>query len=160
MPEVGDIAPDFNLLDQNQNRVELKKALSKEKVLLVFYPKNDTPVCTAQLCDYRDNYAQFQSLGVQIFGITISTIEGFQHEKFAEKIQAPFPLLNDYDSRITKRYDAMSITGMPKRALFLIGEDGKILYKHVEALPVFRRKSEDLLADLRKVLGNAEKLAS
>src|SRR5215470_6746443 len=115
MPEVGQKAPDFNLLDQNQQRVELKKALAKGKVLLVFYPANDSPVCTAQLCDYRDHYAAFQKLGVQIFGISIAHIESHANLKFAEKFHFPFPLLNDYDSRITKAYDVMSILGIPKR---------------------------------------------
>lgn len=150
--EVGDKAPDFNLLDQNRERIILSKALSKGKVLLVFYPANDTPVCTAQLCDYRDHYSQFQTLGVQIYGISISpTFEN--HEKFAKKHHFPFPLLNDYDSRVTKEYGVMSFMGMPKRALFLLGEDGKVLYKHVEFLPIFRRSSEDLVKALAQVLG-------
>ncbi|MCE9624715.1 MAG: redoxin domain-containing protein, partial [Deltaproteobacteria bacterium] len=131
MPEVGDKAPDFNMLDQNQERVELKKILAKGKVLLVFYPGNDTPVCTAQLCDYRDHYGAFQQLGVQIYGISIAHPEDFANKKFADKYQFPFPLLNDYDSRVTKAYKVISITGMPKRALFLLAEDGTILYKHV-----------------------------
>src|SRR5262245_33240683 len=121
MPEVGDKAPDFNLLDQNQQRIELKKILSKGKVLLVFYPGNDTPVCTAQRCDYRDHDAQFQQLGVQIYGISIASIESHANLKFAEKYSLPFPLLNDYDSRITKAYKVMSIAGFPKRALYLLG---------------------------------------
>ena len=158
MPEVGDKAPDFNLLDQNQNRLELKKLLGKGMVLLVFYPGNDTPVCTAQLCDYRDNDAQFQQLGVQILGISIASIESHANRKFAEKYQFPFPLLNDYDSRVTKAYKVMSIAGFPKRALYLIGQDGKILYKHVESLPIFRRTSEDLLKDLKEVVAKAPKV--
>ncbi|HKX11642.1 MAG TPA: redoxin domain-containing protein [bacterium] len=158
MPEVGEKAPDFNLLDQNQARVELKKILSKGKVLLVFYPGNDTPVCTAQLCDYRDNDAQFQQLGVQILGISIASIESHANLKFAEKYSFPFPLLNDYDSRVTKAYKVMSIAGFPKRALYLLGQDGTILYKHVESLPIFRRSSEDLLKDLKEVIAKAPKV--
>jgi len=158
MPDVGDKALDFNLLDQNQERFELKKALSKGKVLLVFYPGNDTPVCTAQLCDYRDNYAQFQQLGVQIYGISIATIESHANLKFAEKYQFPFPLLNDYDGRVTKAYKVMSIAGFPKRSLYLLSEDGSILYKHVESLPIFRRSSQDLLKDLKEVLAKAPKV--
>lgn len=158
MPEVGDKAPDFNLLDQNQQRLELKKMLAKGKVLLVFYPGNDTPVCTAQLCDYRDNDAQFQQLGVQIYGISIASIESHANLKFAEKYQFPFPLLNDYDGRVTKAYKVMSIAGFPKRALYLLNQDGSILYKHVESLPIFRRTSEDLLKDLKEVLAKAPKV--
>jgi len=151
MPDVGEKAPDFNLLDQNNERFILSKALTKGKVLLVFYPGDDTPVCTAQLCDYRDHHSQFQTLGVQVFGITIAhTYE--LHQKFAHKHNIPFPLLNDYDSRVTKEYKVMSIMGVPKRALLLIGEDGTIVYRHVEFLPILRRSSQDLVKDLAKVL--------
>jgi peroxiredoxin Q/BCP len=150
MPDVGQKAPLFNLLDQSLNRFELGKALTKGKILLVFYPGDNTPVCTAQLCDYRDNYKAFEKLGVQIYGINISTTES--HKAFAEKLHLPFPLLNDYDSRVTKSYKVMSFMGTPKRALFLIGEDGKILYKYVELLPIFRRSSEELLKEVKKVL--------
>ncbi len=155
MPEVGDKAPDFNLLNQNQERVELKKILAQGKVLLVFYPGDDTPVCTAQLCDYRDHYAQFQQLGVQIYGISISHPDEHSNLKFSEKFHFPFPLLNDYDSRVTKAYKVISIFGQPKRALFLLAEDGTILYKHVESLPVFRRPSDELLKELKAVIAKA-----
>src|SRR5262245_42263113 len=130
MPNVGDKAPDFNLLDQDQNRIELSKILKNGPVLLVFYPGDDTPVCTAQLCDYRDHYAQFQQLGVQVYGVNNACLE--DHRKFKEKYHFPFPLLNDYDGRITRRFGVMSFMGHPKRALFLIGDTGNILYKHVE----------------------------
>lgn len=153
MPDVGDKAPDFNLLDQSRNRIILSKALKSGKVLLVFYPKDDTPVCTAQLCDYRDQFPAFQKLGVQVFGITIAHPE--EHTHFAESHRIQFPLLNDYDSRVTHEYDVMSIMGTPKRALFLIGEDGGILYKHVEKLPIFRRTSDELIKTLAEKLGVA-----
>ncbi len=150
MPEIGDKAPDFNLLDQNMNRIELGKVCSKGKVLLVFYPADNSPVCTAQLCDYRDHYKDFEKFGVQLYGINISSTEG--HHAFAEKLHLPFPLLNDYDGRVTKKYGVMSFMGVPKRALFLIGADQKILYKHVEFLPLFRRSSEEVVKEIQKAL--------
>ena len=155
MPNIGDKAPDFNLLDQNLERVELKKMLAKGKTLLVFYPGNDTPVCTAQLCDYRDHYARFQKLGVQIYGISIAPTETQANLKFSEKYHFPFPLLNDYDGRVTKSYQVMSMLGMPKRALFLLSEDGTILYKHVESLPIFRKAGEELLQELQEAIAKA-----
>lgn len=155
MPAVGDKAPDFNLLDQNQERLELKKLLAKGKVLLVFYPGDDTPVCRAQLCDYRDHYTGFEKLGVQIYGISISHPDEHSNKKFAEKFHFQFPLLNDYDGRVTKAYKVMSIMGMPKRALFLLNQDGTILYKHVESLPIFRRTSDELLMELQEVIAKA-----
>jgi thioredoxin-dependent peroxiredoxin len=159
MLDPGQQAPDFNLLDQNRERVILSKVLSKGKALLVFYPGDDTPVCTAQLCDYRDHYEEFKKLNVQIYGISISN-DNEIHEAFAKKYQFPFPLLNDYDSRVTKEYGVISFTGHPKRALFLIGEDRSILYKHVEFLPIFRRKSEKLIKEISAVLSEPAKAAS
>ena len=151
MTKVGDKAPDFNLLDQDQNRVELHKILKKGPVLLVFYPADFTPVCTAQLCDYRDHYSAFEKLGVQVYGITIANEA--DHKKFQETHHIPFPLLNDYDARVTKHYGVMSFLGYPKRALFLIEDSGKVIYRHVEAVALFRRSSEDLIHDLAKTLG-------
>jgi len=156
MPEVGEKAPDFNLLDQKRERIILSKAVKSGKVLLLFYPGDDTPVCTAQLCDYRDHYAEFKKLGVQLFGVTINHQEA--HDAFAEKHHFTFPLLNDYDSRVTKEYKVMSISGHPKRALILIGEDMTILYKYVEFLPIFRRPSEELVKTLEEVIAGAPKI--
>jgi peroxiredoxin Q/BCP len=150
MPDVGDLAPDFNALDQNRERFFLSKAVKNGKVLLVFYPGDDTPVCSSQLADYRDHLEEFKKLGVQICGISITHYES--QKAFAEKLALPFKLLNDYDFRITQKYGVMSFTGHPNRALFLIGEDRSIRYKHVELLPVFRRSSEELLELIKPVL--------
>ena len=149
MPNVGEKAPDFNALDQDRNRVVLSSAVKKSKVLLAFYPADKTPVCTAQLCDYRDNLEQFKKLNVQIFGISISNHES--QASFAKENEFSFPLLNDYDTRITKRYGVMSIAGTPKRAIFLIDENQKIVYKHVEFLPITRRTSEELVEEIKKL---------
>jgi len=151
MPEVGEKAPDFNLLDQNRNRVILSKALKSGKVLLIFYPKDNSPVCTAQLCDYRDHFAAFKKLGVQLLAISIAHPE--EHTEFAEHHHFSFPLLNDYDARVTKSYKVMSFMGVPNRAYFLIGEDGTVLYRHVEALPIFRRTAEELTKSIAEKLG-------
>ena len=156
--EIGEKAPDFNLLDQNSERITLSKAVKKGKVLLVFYVKDDTPVCTAQLCDYRDHYDDFKKLGVQIYGVTINNIE--HHEAFAKKLGLPYPVLNDYDGRVTKSYGVMSFTGMPKRALFLIGENQHVLYKHVEFLPLFRRNSEELLKTFAEKIPSASPVSN
>ncbi len=149
--EVGDTAPDFNALDQNLERHILSKAVKKGKVLLAFYAADDTPVCTAQLCDYRDHLEGFQALGVQLFGISIS--DQAEHLKFAQKIHVNYPLLNDYDARITHKYGVMSWLGVPRRAIFLIDETQKILYKRVELLPITRAMSGELFEEMQKLLG-------
>lgn len=148
--EIGDKAPDFNLLNQKHERIELGKLLKKGPVLLVFYPKDNTPVCSTQLKDYGDHYEEIKKLGVQVYGISISLSDS--QEKFCKKLELPFDLLSDYDTRTTRHYDVMSFTGMPKRSLFLIGTDGKILYKHVETLGIFHRSSEEVLKKLKEAL--------
>ncbi|MDX1385993.1 MAG: redoxin domain-containing protein, partial [bacterium] len=110
----GETAPDFNALDQNRERFFLSKAVQKGKVLLAFYPGDDTPVCTAQLNDYSKNIEEFKKRGVQVYGISISSNES--QKKFAEKLELKFPLLADYDTRVTTKYGVMSFTGYPKRA--------------------------------------------
>lgn len=148
MPNVGEKAPDFNALDTKRERFILSKAVAKGKTLLVFYPGDDTPVCSTQLSDYAQHYEDFKKLGVQIYGITITTYNS--QKEFAEKLKAPFPLLNDYDFRITQKYKVMSMMGVPKRALFLIDEKQTILYKQVEILPIFYRNSEEVLEEIQK----------
>lgn len=155
--EIGDQAPDFNLLNQKGERVELNKIIKKGPVLLVFYPKDDTPVCTSQLKDYGKNYEAIKQLGVQTYGISHSRPES--QKEFASKLALPFDLLSDYDTRTSHKYGVKSFTGLPKRALFLIGSEGKILYKHVEALGIFKRSSEEVLKSLSAALPATSKSA-
>ncbi len=154
MPEIGEKAPDFNALDNQQQRFILSSQVKKGKVLLAFYPADNTPVCTAQLCDYRDHLEEFKGLSVQVVGISISNHE--KQSEFAKKQEFNFPLLNDYDTRITHKYDVMSFTGHPKRAVFLIDENQKILFKHVEFMAITRRTSEELLEKIKSFLPQDE----
>ena len=149
--QVGETAPDFNALDQDRNRFFLAKAAAKEKILLVFYPADDTPVCSTQLAEYGKNIEAFKSRGIQVYGISISSNES--QKEFHQKLGLPFPLLADYDTRITTKYGVMSFTGHPKRALFLIGEDRKVLWKHVEALAISYRSTEEILSQVDKLFG-------
>jgi len=148
--QINESAPDFNALDQNRERFFLSKACQKGKVLLAFYPGDDTPVCTKQLKEYGENIEAFKKRGIQIFGISISTNES--QKKFHEKLSLPFSLLADYDTRITTKYGVMSFTGHPKRALFLLDEEGKVLYKHVECMAISYRSTEELLESIDEVV--------
>ncbi len=156
--QVKDTAPDFNALDQDRQRFFLAKAAAKGKLLLAFYPADDTPVCSNQLADYGRNMAAFKTRGIQVYGISISSNES--QKEFHEKLSLPFPLLADYDSRITKKYGVMSFTGHPQRALFLIGEDQKIIWKHVEGLPISYRSAEEVLAKIDELFGPPPKPAA
>lgn len=141
MPNVNDKAPEFNLTDEQGRNFSLASHRG-ERLLLVFYPGDNTPVCTLQLCDYRDGVEAFAGLGVQVVGISNDSADS--HRKFKAKYNLPFILLTDPDLETAERYDSKGLMGM-KRSVFLIDEEGVIRYKHVESLAVFRRSRDELL---------------
>jgi peroxiredoxin Q/BCP len=137
---VGDVAPDFEL-PSTQGPLRLSKELEQGAVLLVFYPGDDTPVCTRQLCDYRDHLEDFAGLGVRVVAINPQGLES--HQKFAARHALPFPLASDADKRVCREYGALGLLGMAKRALFLVAQDGRVAYAKAD-LPIFRRSADEL----------------
>ena len=97
----GQPAPDFAAPDQSGNLIELT-SLRGQKVALYFYPKDDTPGCTAQACNLRDHQAELKAANVQVIGV--STDSEVSHQKFAQKYDLPFPLLADADQKIVRDY--------------------------------------------------------
>ena len=97
----GDKAPDFNTVDQHGKPVSLVDFIGK-KVILYFYPKDDTPGCTAEACSFRDNYAPLTDKGLVVIGV--STDNEISHQKFINKYQLPFSLLADTDHSIVEAY--------------------------------------------------------
>ena len=138
--EIGDRAPEFTL-PSTQGEISLAQQLEKGSVLLVFYPGDDTPVCTKQLCDYRDNLAIFGDLGVQVLGINPQSLSS--HERFAAKHDLPFPLMSDSDKATCRAYGAIGFLGMTKRALVLVGPDGRVRWQRSD-LPIFHRSAAEL----------------
>ncbi len=139
--QVNDSAPDFSLTDDSGTQFTLSEHRG-QRLLLVFYPGDDTPVCTAQLCDYRDGIEAFSDLGVQVVGISGDNTES--HRKFREKHDLPFVLLSDPGLAVAEAYGCKGLMGM-KRGVFLLDEDHVCRYAHVETVAVFRRKREELL---------------
>ena len=119
MSAVGDKAPDFDLEADNGTRFKLSDQRGR-RVLLVFYPGDNTPVCTAQLCEYRDGFDDYRELGVDVVGISRDDTES--HRQFKQRRMLPFKLLSDPDLVAAKRYGAAGMLGM-KRAVFLVDED-------------------------------------
>ena len=146
-PEVGDRAPDF-VLPSSRGQVELKSLLAKGPVLLVFYPGDDTPVCTKQLCDYRDNLGVFQKLGIQVVALNPQSEDS--HGKFAEKHRLPFPVAADASGAVTRAYGARGLFGMTKRALVLVGRDGKIAWRKTD-FPIFYETADDVRAAVERL---------
>lgn len=149
MLKVSDQAPDFTLPDENGAPFTLS-AQRGQNILLVFYPGDNTPVCTRQLCEYRDELEGFSGLGVRVVGISKDGTAS--HQKFKAKHQLPFTLLSDPDLAVAERYDSKGLLGM-KRSLFLVDGTGVIRYLHIEKLAVFRRTSEELLVAISAVQG-------
>lgn len=141
MLQVNDPAPEFKLKDEQDRSFSLAAHLG-ERLLLVFYPGDNTPVCTRQLCDYRDGIEAFKGLGVRVIGISNDTAES--HRKFKAKYNLPFSLLSDEKFEVAGRYDSKGLIGM-KRSVFLVDEEGVIRYKHIEPLALFRRSRGELL---------------
>ncbi len=139
-PSPGQTAPDFSL-PSTQGLITLSERCKEHSVLLVFYPGDGTPVCTKQLCDYRDHLGAFEDLGVDVLGINPQGLAS--HRKFAEKHELSFPLLADEDKEVCRTYGALNLMGMAKRALVLVGTDQKVRYSRVD-LPIFHRSASEL----------------
>ncbi len=139
-PQVGEKAPDFQL-ESTRGEIGLHERLASGPVLLVFYPGDDTPVCTRQLCDYRDNLSVFAELGVEVIAINPQSLES--HRAFSQKHELPFALVSDSDRETCRAYGAVGLLGTTKRALFLVGRDGIVRYRRVD-LPIFRRTADEL----------------
>ncbi len=128
--KVGDPAPIFSLPNSNGKILSLNDFKGK-KVILYFYPKDDTPGCTKEACAFRDNLVRLERRGAVVVGISTDTIES--HRKFSEKYQLPFPLLSDDSKETIKAYGAWqekwfmgkSFMGI-ERTTFIIDEEGRI----------------------------------
>jgi len=128
--KIGDSAPEFSGKDQSGNQVSLSE-LKGNKVVLYFYPKDDTPGCTAEACDLRDNYQLLISRGYKVVGVSPDSEKS--HQKFADKYNLPFPLLADPDRKIIeaygvwgpKKFMGKSYEGV-LRTTFVISENGTI----------------------------------
>jgi thioredoxin-dependent peroxiredoxin len=127
---VGDLAPDFNALDQDGNKIKLKD-FTGSKLILFFYPKANTPGCTAEACSLRDYYSDLQSNGFKIVGVSADNTKN--QKSFISKYKLPFPLITDTDKRVIqdygvwgpKKFMGRTFDGIIRKT-FVIAEDGKI----------------------------------
>lgn len=129
---VGDVAPDFEATDHQGRSVRLGELLKGGRVVLVFYPKDNTPVCTQQLCALRDDWSKFQERQVSVLGINPAGKDS--HAAFASKHSFPFPVLVDQDSRIAAAYGAGGML-FTKRTVYVIDRDGKVLLAERGVVP-------------------------
>ena len=142
-------APTFTLPDSQGNQVSLNDYKGKWAVLY-FYPKDDTPGCTKEACQFRDDFKTLEALGAKVIGISID--DSFSHQKFAEKYNLPFPLLSDASGEVADRYGALNnflVIKLAKRYTYLINPQGKIakIYLSVDT----SKHSQEIIEDLKKL---------
>lgn len=150
---IGEPAPEFELADQNGQLHSLED-YRDQWVVLYFYPKDGTPGCTIEACEFRDNIYAFKKINAQILGVSLDDVES--HQKFSENHGLPFPLLADFEGKAADAYGVKTkMFGMTiaKRQTFLIDPDGN-LAKHYEKVKPATH-STDVLADLA-TLGASE----
>jgi peroxiredoxin Q/BCP len=122
---VGDRAPDFSARDQSGDEVRLSVLLSRGPVVLYFYPKDDTPGCTAEACAFRDDFQRFVEAGAAVVGVSSDSVE--RHQAFAARHELPFQLLSDADGYLRDLYGVPRTLGLlPGRVTYVIGSDGVV----------------------------------
>lgn len=144
-PNVGEAAPDFELAG-TEGTFKLSDHRG-ERVVLLFYPGDNTMVCTKQFCSYRDRAGDFSALNATVVGISSQSLES--HEEFAAKHSLNVPLLADTDKAVARAYSAvMPGVGSTKRAAIVIDEDGVVRYRHDHMLGLDFQSVDDLKAAL------------
>jgi thioredoxin-dependent peroxiredoxin len=126
--KVSDRAPDFALPSQSGETVTLSNFLGKKSVVVYFYPKDDTPGCTAESCAFRDSYEVFKEMGAEVIGISSDSTDS--HSRFANKYNLPFILLSDTSDRVRKLWGVPStLFILPGRVTYVIDKEG--IVRHI-----------------------------
>jgi peroxiredoxin Q/BCP len=156
--EVGDYAPDFSATTQDGKRVSLNDFLGKQALVLFFYPKDGTPICTKEACAFRDSYDLFLKAGADVIGISGDSDQ--IHQAFAERHHLPFPLISDADGSLRAAFGVTKTLGViPGRVTYVIDELGivRLIFRAQFASDQHVRQA---LAALRKILNSNSSRAS
>jgi thioredoxin-dependent peroxiredoxin len=141
--KIGENAPDFTLKGEESQDWTLSN-YKGHTIVLLFYPGDNTPVCTAQLCSVRDHWSEYQATGAEVVGISTDTVES--HKDFAEKKQLPLRLLSDPNGEVSAKYGMKSwLPGRSARGVVVIDKEGKIAYHKVQAVSLFKSSDADVL---------------
>ncbi len=147
--DVGSKAPDFALPSNSGETVSLSDFLGKRPVVLYFYPKDDTPICTKEACAFRDDLPEFGKLDAEVLGISSDSVGS--HASFAAKHELPFALLSDEGGRVRSLYGAKTLGGLlPGRATYVVDREGVV--RHVFSSQLGARKHvQEALRALRSI---------
>jgi peroxiredoxin Q/BCP len=145
--QAGQQAPDFALKDGEGKEWRLSDQRGRVVVLL-FYPGDETPVCTRQMCSVRDRWEDYAATGAEVVGISTDSPES--HRKFTEHHSLPLRLLSDPDRRVSEMFDAKSwLPGRSARAVVVIDAEGRVRHNKAQALSLFRPKDDEVLDAIR-----------
>lgn len=143
---VGELAPDFELKDQQGRSWRLSDHRGKV-VALIFYPKDETPVCTKQMCSIRDRWEDYSATGAEVAGISVGSVES--HKSFAENHDLPQRLLADERGEVAGLYNLKSkLGGGSQRAVVVIDPEGILRYRR-SVFPIFRQSDDEVLEAIR-----------
>ena len=144
---IGDTAPDFTLKDGDGRDWRLSEHKGRVVVLL-FYPGDETPICTKQMCSVRDNWEEYRQTGAEVVGVSTDSVES--HKKFAEHHSLPLRLLSDPDRRVAETYGAKSwLPGRAARSVVVIDAEGRVRHNKAQPLSLFRPKDDEVLKAIR-----------
>ena len=146
----GDTAPEITLQDQ-EGKIRSNRNLNGKTLVVFFYPKDDTPGCTAEACGFRDNYDLFKVFGAEVWGISGDSQES--HIKFSEKNKLPFPLLTDSNNKLRKAFGVPNVMGViPGRVTYIIDSKGTIRHMFNDLLngPAHVNDALRVLEEIRK----------
>jgi glutaredoxin-dependent peroxiredoxin len=150
VPAAGQVAPDFTLASTSGESVTLSSLRGKSNVLLAFFPLAFTSTCTAELCEFRDNFDALTGYGVQVLPISVDSVPTLN--EFKKKHQLRTELLSDFKREASKAYGVL----LPEhffsnRAYFLIDKSGHVRWAHVEASPGQKREYADIVGEIQKL---------
>lgn len=153
-PAVGSDAPAFNLQDQNGDWHKLDD-YSGQWLAVYFYPRDDTPGCTTEACNFRDNIYAFKAIGAAVVGISVDDVES--HKEFSDKYKLPFTILADVDSNAAEAYGVLrdyKLLKLASRQSFLINPAGKIAKHYAEVDP--DSHTDEVLTDIKALMETTE----
>ena len=140
---VGDIAPDFTLPSASGQSVRLSDYRGKAEVVLFFYPKDNTPGCTAEVCSFRDSYEAFREAGAEVIGVSSDSVDS--HRQFSGRLQVPFQLLSDEGGALRNLYGVPRTLGLlPGRVTYLIDKSGIVRHIFSSQLRINKHVDETL----------------